>query len=121
MKRTPLILIFCIVLALFLSTSQPARSSALAPAAALPQPTNISCTGYERDTVVVGWKDTATDETNYRVERSISGGAFTEVAIQSPDPSASSTACAAPATIVHRLAGKTSAWQMSAAEARMFT
>ncbi len=53
----------------------------------LPKPTNISCQGYEQDTVVVRWKDTAEDETNYRVERSIDGAAFSEVATLTPDGS----------------------------------
>jgi Mg-chelatase subunit ChlD len=51
----------------------------------LPKPTNISCQGFERDTVLVYWTDTATDETNYRIERSVDGGDFTEVATVSPD------------------------------------
>lgn len=51
----------------------------------LPKPANIACTGYERDTIVVGWKDTATDETNYRVERSVGGAAFAEVDTITPD------------------------------------
>lgn len=54
-------------------------------AAPLPQPIDISCQGYERDTVVVYWGDPATDETNYRVERSIGGAAFAEVATIAPD------------------------------------
>ena len=52
---------------------------------ALPAPTNISCKGDEKDTVVVGWKDEASDETNYRVERKIGNGSWTQVATMSPD------------------------------------
>jgi hypothetical protein len=54
-------------------------------AADLPQPANISCQGRAADEVVVRWEDTATDETNYRVERSIDGGSFSEVDTISPD------------------------------------
>ena len=42
-------------------------------------PTNIACQGWQRDTVLVSWKDNDNDEANYRVERSIDGGAWTEV------------------------------------------
>jgi Mg-chelatase subunit ChlD len=56
-----------------------------APLGPLPQPDNIACQGWERDTVQVSWRDTATDETNYRVERSIGGAAWTQVATISPD------------------------------------
>jgi Mg-chelatase subunit ChlD len=43
-------------------------------------PTNMSCQGWQRDTVIVSWKDNDNDEANYRVERSIDGAAFTEIA-----------------------------------------
>jgi hypothetical protein len=52
---------------------------------ALPAPTNVSCQGYEEDTVVVRWKDEASDETNYRVERKIGNGSWSQVATMSPD------------------------------------
>ena len=78
MKRIPFLTALIILLALLLSFSEPAKSRALAPDAPLPQPTNISCTGYERDTVVVNWKDTATDEDNYRIERNIDGAGWSK-------------------------------------------
>src|SRR5438552_2123054 len=62
----------------------PAGAWAVGPAAVLPKPANIACQGWERDTVVVSWKDTATDESNYRIERKIGGGAFSEVATITP-------------------------------------
>lgn len=48
-------------------------------------PTNMSCQGWERDTVIVSWVDNDNDEVNYRVERSIDGAAFTEIATVSPN------------------------------------
>ena len=48
--------------------------------AALPQPTDMRCLGWERDTVVVGWTDNAPDETAWKVERQIGAGGFSEVA-----------------------------------------
>ena len=48
--------------------------------AALPQPTDMSCQGWERDTVVVSWTDNAPDETAWKIERKIGGGSFSEVA-----------------------------------------
>jgi hypothetical protein len=48
-------------------------------------PTNISCQGYEEDALYVRWKDNADDETNYRVERRIGGGSWSEVATMNPD------------------------------------
>lgn len=51
----------------------------------LPQPANIKCEGFERDTVRIFWRDTADDESNYRIERSVDGGAFTEIDTLTPD------------------------------------
>ncbi len=51
----------------------------------LPQPDNIKCEGFERDTVRIFWRDTADDETSYRIERSVDGGAFTEIDTLTPD------------------------------------
>ena len=80
------VLIVFAALVLLLSASQPTFSSGLlSPAAPLPKPADIACEGYERDTVLVYWRDTATDETNYRVERSIGGGVWSQVATLSPD------------------------------------
>lgn len=84
MNRKLFTVLLFMLLAL-LGAGQASGSPSLAPAAPLPQPTNISCQGYERDTVLVYWQDTATDETNYRVERSIGGGAWSEVATKTPD------------------------------------
>ncbi len=82
-KRWIPLILFSLVL--LLCDSGPAQSSGLAPAAPLPQPTNISCQGFERDTVTIRWKDTASDETNYRVEVSVNGGGWTQLASVSPD------------------------------------
>jgi hypothetical protein len=43
-------------------------------------PTNVSCQGWQRDTVIISWKDNDNDEADYRVERSIDGAAFSEIA-----------------------------------------
>jgi Mg-chelatase subunit ChlD len=53
----------------------------------LTAPDNIKCEGYERDTVVVRWKDTTNNETEYRVERAVGDDStdFTEVATLTPD------------------------------------
>ncbi|HXF61232.1 MAG TPA: vWA domain-containing protein, partial [Caldilineaceae bacterium] len=48
-------------------------------------PTNVSCQGWERDTVIISWKDNDNDETDYRIERSVDGGAFTEIKTVTPD------------------------------------
>ncbi len=47
-------------------------------------PTNMICQGWQRDTVRLSWQDNDNDEDNYRVERSIDGGAFAEIATVSP-------------------------------------
>ncbi len=59
-------------------------TATLAPNAPLPQPVDITCQGYEKDTVRVSWIDMASDESNYRVERKIGNGSFTEVATIAP-------------------------------------
>ncbi len=48
-------------------------------------PTNIACQGWQRDTVRVSWKDNDNDEVNYRIERSIDGAGFSEIATVSPN------------------------------------
>lgn len=78
---TPLALI--LLWSILLSGSVP--QAVAAPNAPLPKPENINCQGYESDTVVVRWKDTAEDETNYRVERKIGSGSWSEVATLSPN------------------------------------
>ncbi len=73
----------CALCALVLAGApQVAQAAPTAPPAA---PTNISCQGYEKDAVVLYWKDNATDETEYRVERSVGGAAFSEVATLAAD------------------------------------
>ncbi len=72
------------VLATLAGASSPAHAASLAPPAT---PTTIFCQGYERDTVAVSWRDQATDETAYRVERSIGGAAFSEVTTLPADSS----------------------------------
>lgn len=73
------------LLAVLALLAAPRVGAQIGPAAVLPTPTNIACQGYERDTVTVGWKDNASDETNYRVERSVAGAAFSEVATINPN------------------------------------
>jgi Mg-chelatase subunit ChlD len=50
------------------------------PQADLPTPANIKCQGWENNTVVVSWDDEAPDETEWRVERNVAGGAWSQVA-----------------------------------------
>ncbi len=57
------------------------------PTATLLKPENISCQGWERDTVIVGWKDTSTGENGFKLERSDNGGAFSEIQTRNPDGS----------------------------------
>ena len=87
MKRKIILPLLIVLLGLLVLNTGSARSATNAPNAPLPAPTNIACQGWERDTVLVSWKDNATDEDNYRVERSDNGGAWSEVATISPDGS----------------------------------
>ena len=48
-------------------------------------PTNIACQGWQRDTVRISFQDNDNDEADYRLERSIDGAAFTEIATISPN------------------------------------
>lgn len=50
------------------------------PLADLPTPINITCQGWENNTVVVSWADEASDETEWRVERNVAGGGWSQVA-----------------------------------------
>ena len=70
-----------VVASVVLPASTPLAATAPhAPQAALPKPKDISCQGWERDTVVVSWADEAPDETQWRVERNISGAGWLQVA-----------------------------------------
>jgi Mg-chelatase subunit ChlD len=80
----PLRLLASLLAALAL-LAPPHAGAQIGPAAVLPKPSNISCQGYERDTVAVYWQDNATDETNYRVERSVAGAPFSEVVTINPN------------------------------------
>ncbi|MFL5800725.1 MAG: hypothetical protein ACJ8CR_03190, partial [Roseiflexaceae bacterium] len=77
--------IFVLLVMTLVALPASSRAQPPAPAAVLPKPENIACQGWERDTIIVSWKDTATDETNYRVERSVGGAAFAEVATIAPN------------------------------------
>ena len=48
--------------------------------APLPTPKDIACQGWQRDTVRVSWTDEATDETEWRVERNVSGAGWSVAA-----------------------------------------
>lgn len=45
----------------------------------VPAPTAIACQGNQRDTVRITWRDNATDETEYRVERQIDASGWAEI------------------------------------------
>lgn len=84
MTHKPLLVLFLSLLALFMLVAAPRQW----PAAAgdpLPKPEDIKCQGRAADTVVVSWKDTASDEDEYRVERRIDGGSWTEVEVMTPN------------------------------------
>src|SRR6187455_2521592 len=69
-----------------ISTAAPAVASRPAsPFADLPQPKNIACQGWESDTVKVTWADEAPDETEWRVERNVAGGGWSQVATFAAD------------------------------------
>jgi Mg-chelatase subunit ChlD len=70
-----------VMVSVVLPPSMPlSASTPHAPQAALPKPKDISCQGWERDTVVVSWADEAPDETEWRVERNIGGAGWSQVA-----------------------------------------
>jgi len=73
---------FLSTLALFLAliTNQSPRPAVASPDAPPNAPSNIACMGWERTTVVIGWKDNSTDETEFRIERSDNGGAWSQIA-----------------------------------------
>jgi Mg-chelatase subunit ChlD len=79
LKRFRLSLFF--LLAMLLMTGQPVLGK-LDP---LPTPIDIQCSGDHRDTVFVGWKDRADDETNYQVELKIGDGEWQQVAVVDPN------------------------------------
>ncbi|MBN2146631.1 MAG: VWA domain-containing protein [Anaerolineales bacterium] len=81
LRKYPLIFLSILFGALLLTTTE-ARGEVNAP---LPAPTNISCQGWESTTVLIYWKDNATDEDNYRLERSVNGAAFSEYVTVNPD------------------------------------
>jgi Mg-chelatase subunit ChlD len=86
MKQKFVPLFILLVMLLLVGGNQASPSLAFAPALdPLPQPENIKCQGNAADTVRVYWTDKATDEDNYRVERKIGNGSWSEVATMSPD------------------------------------
>ncbi len=74
--RSRLVVLFTFLVAQVLNIT-PLQVQAADPP---PQPTNISCQGTAATTVRLFWKDNASDETNYIVERRIGGGAFSVLA-----------------------------------------
>ena len=80
------ILSLTVVVSVVLPMASPlAATSSYAPLAVLPKPRDISCQGWERDTVVVSWADEAPDETEWRVERNIGGAGWLQVAVLAAD------------------------------------
>lgn len=71
-----LLLCFSIILAI------PASTLAADP---LPKPGGAVCEGWKVDDVRVFWKDNATDETNYRIERKIGNGSWSEIDTVTPN------------------------------------
>jgi len=100
MKPKSLPIILLALLALLLMTTGSARSQSFDPyqgknseqnpnhggsPAALLKPENMACKGWEYDTVLLGWADKSTGEDGYKIERSDSGGGFSEIATVAPD------------------------------------
>jgi hypothetical protein len=82
-RATPARIVLCVslVAAAAMSSLAPARAAPrTAPFAPLPTPINVGCQGWENDTVVVSWADQAPDETEWRVERNVNGGGWSQVA-----------------------------------------
>ncbi len=87
MKFRLISLTFLAIFVLALFAPNGALSQSDAPLADLPKPINIACQGWEETTVVLSWKDNATDETGYKIERSDNGGAWTQIGTVTPNGS----------------------------------
>ncbi len=85
MKLKTLPALLFVLLAISLGGAGSALGEEASPAATLLKPENISCQGWEEDTVRVGWKDTSTDEDGFKLEQSDNGGAWTEVQTRNPN------------------------------------
>lgn len=85
MKRKIRPLLWLALLAFNLLGAGAAHGEEASPNATLLKPENISCQGWEHDTVIVGWKDTSTDEDGFKLEQSDNGGAWTEIQTRNPD------------------------------------
>jgi uncharacterized protein YegL len=83
-QRSTPVLLFALMALLVLVTGS-AIGQVESPSATLLKPENISCQGWERDTVLIGWKDTSTDEQGFKLERSDNDGAWTEIQTRNPD------------------------------------
>lgn len=68
------------ILIVISSTLPVAAGRPASPMADLPTPINVACQGWESNTVVVSWSDQAPDETEWRVERNVAGGGWSQVA-----------------------------------------
>ena len=78
--KNRIFLLISLSILLTLITTQSGSSQADSPHAAPTTPINIKCMGWEEDTVVVSWEDKSDNETEFRVERSDNGGAWSEIA-----------------------------------------
>ena len=85
LNSKPALILACLGLLLLATGS--ALGQGESPTATLLKPENISCQGWERDTVIVGWKDTSTGENGFKLEKSDNGGAWTEIQTRNPDGS----------------------------------
>jgi Mg-chelatase subunit ChlD len=85
MKLKVIPLFLMVMVAMLLMTASSARSEQAHLLADLPKPVNINCVGWEEDTVVIGWKDNATGEDGYKIERSDNGGAWAQIATVAPN------------------------------------
>jgi hypothetical protein len=85
MKLKTLPALLFVLLAVSLLGAGSALGEEASPSATLLKPENISCQGWEQATVIVGWKDTSTDEDGFKLEQSDNGGAWTEVQTRNPN------------------------------------
>lgn len=89
LKRIGAFACFALLAAVWWSGSSPGQAyqPPERPLNALLKPDEISCQGFERDTVFIFWVDKSSDDSDYRVERSVAGQAWQEIATVSPDSS----------------------------------
>jgi Mg-chelatase subunit ChlD len=80
-----MLFILVIMVGVFLAAAVQQARGTSAPLAPLPAPANIACLGWARTTVRIYWADNASDESGYRLFRSIDNGAWTQIQERTPN------------------------------------